>query len=74
MMGTIGNAMLGGVQGYMQQTGESPARVLGRVLGMGSEEMAVGVPKWAWAGVGFVAGATTMWVFRDQIRRAVGRS
>lgn len=53
--------------------GKSPVALAGRVLGMGEAEMKAGVPKWAWAGVGIVAGVTVMWVFGDKIKAVVGR-
>lgn len=57
----------------MQQKGESPLRMLGRIAGLGNAEMDAGIPKWAWLGVGVVVGATVTWVWGDKAKSLTGR-
>jgi len=57
-----------------QRSGESPVALAGRLVGLGAAEQRAGVPKWAWLGVGLVAGGALMWVFGDDLRRRLGGS
>lgn len=65
--------MADGLEPLLQRTGDTPAEFAGRLLGFGQAEMRAGVPKWAWFGVGMVAGATFMLLYGDRVRRFVGR-
>lgn len=58
----------------LERTGDNPVQFVGRLVGLGRGEMKAGIPGWGWASVGLVAGVAVMWVWGDQIKRAVGRS
>lgn len=49
-----------------------PMGVVGRLAGLGADEMDAGVPGWAWASIGFVAGAAVAYVLHPRIERVVG--
>lgn len=62
------------------QTAHSLSRDVGgvgalakRLAGLGSDEIAVGIPGWAYAAIGLGVGATLTYVFRDKIEEVVGR-
>ncbi len=57
-----------GFEPFLRVTGESPVRFAGRVMGLGTAEMDAGVPKWAWVGVGVVAGAVGMWFLAPALK------
>lgn len=63
----------GALAPIIEKSGQSPLALAGRILGLGTEEMKAGIPKWAWAGVGLVAGATVIWVWGDEIKGWVKR-
>lgn len=65
------SAVAGGVQPLLERTGESPAVFAARLVGLGRDELRAGIPKWGWAGIGLVVGASLMWAWGDQIKRAV---
>lgn len=44
-----------------------PLGLVGRAVGLGGDELDAGVPKWAWFGVGIVAGGIAMYFLRDRI-------
>jgi hypothetical protein len=46
-----------------------PVGVLGKVVGLGQEEVEAGVPWWAWLGVGVVAGGVFTYAVRDKLER-----
>lgn len=58
----------GALAPILQKTGQSPLALAGRLFGLGADEMKEGIPKWGWAAVGLVAGATVIWVFHDDIK------
>jgi hypothetical protein len=49
-----------------------PAGILGRAIGLGADEVAAGVPGWAWFGVGIVAGGIAMYFLRPRVEAFVG--
>jgi len=49
-----------------------PLGIVGRVAGLGADEMDAGVPTWAWFGVGVVGGAIAMYFLRPRIEAFVG--
>lgn len=53
--------------------GKNPFALAGRIVGMGDAEMKAGIPKWAWCGIGIVAGVSVMWAFGDKIKSVAGR-
>jgi hypothetical protein len=48
-----------------------PLGIVGRVAGLGGEELEAGVPGWAWFGVGLMVGAVAMYSLRDRVARFV---
>jgi hypothetical protein len=64
---------VGALAPLVQKSGQSPLALAGRLFGLGEAEMNAGIPKWAWAAVGLVAGATVMWVWSDEIKGWVKR-
>lgn len=44
-----------------------PLGVVGRVIGLGEEEIQAGIPKWAWLGVGLIAGGIGAYLLRERI-------
>lgn len=48
-----------------------PGAIVGRILGLGEDEMDSGIPGWAWAGIGFLAGAAVMYVAHDKVKRVI---
>jgi hypothetical protein len=49
-----------------------PLGIVGRMAGLGADEIEVGVPKWAWFGVGIVAGGIAMYFLRPRVEAFVG--
>ena len=49
-----------------------PLGVVGRVAGMGGDELDAGIPGWAWLGIGLVVGAGVAYTFRDRLEKVVG--
>lgn len=47
----------------LRRTGDSPETFAKRAVGMTSVEMAAGVPKWGWLGVGIILGAAVTYTF-----------
>lgn len=52
-------------------SGHGPKAFVGRVAGLGSYELRAGVPTWALVGVGFIAGATVVWVWGGKVKEAL---
>lgn len=63
--------MAGGLGAMMERTGDGPVQFAGRIAGLGRDEMAAGIPKWAWFGIGVAGGALLMWVAGDRIKQAL---
>lgn len=51
-----------------------PVAIAGRIVGLGQAEMDAGIPKWAWAGIGLILGASVMYVARPHIESALSRA
>lgn len=49
-----------------------PMGVVGRFAGLGADEVEAGVPKWAWFGVGIVAGGIAMYFLRPRVEAFIG--
>jgi len=49
-----------------------PLGIVGRVIGLGGDELDAGVPKWAWLGIGVVGGAIAMYFLRPRVEAFVG--
>lgn len=49
-----------------------PLGLVGRVIGLGADELEDGIPGWAWFGVGVIAGAGLAYTFRGRIEKVVG--
>jgi hypothetical protein len=60
------------VLGPTMQSAGGPLGLVGRLAGLGAEEVEAGVPKWAWFGVGIVAGGIAMYFLRPRIEAFVG--
>lgn len=45
-----------------------PVGVVGRLVGLGTDEVEAGVPWWGWLGVGVVAGGIVVYAVRDKIK------
>lgn len=61
---------LGAANAAMGAAG-GPLGVVGRVIGLGQDEIQVGIPKWAWFGLGIVAGGLAVYLLRDRIETLV---
>lgn len=61
-----------GVEPILERTGDTPGQFAGRLLGLGVDQQRAGVPKWAWFGVGLMAGGALVWTFRDDVQRLAG--
>lgn len=48
-----------------------PLGVVGRAIGLGQDEIQVGIPKWAWLGIGIVAGGLAAYLLRDRLEALV---
>lgn len=49
-----------------------PLGMVGRLVGLGADELDVGVPKWAWFGIGLVVGAGVAYTFHSKLERVLG--
>lgn len=49
-----------------------PMGLVGRVAGLGQDEMNARIPAWAWIGVGAIAGAAITYALKDRIARVIG--
>lgn len=65
--------VLAGALPYVKRAGETPASIAGRFLGLGQEQSISSVPKWAWFGVGAVAGVSVALMVVPAIQRRMGR-
>jgi len=57
-----------GADALMKKHKVSPQEVPYRLAGLGAAEQEAGVPKWAWFGMGVLAGSAAMFFFGDAIR------
>lgn len=73
MIDTLGAVAANMGPRLLRRTGDTPLSFAGRMAGLGAAEQRAGVPKWAWLGVGLVAGASLMWVFRPDLARLIDR-
>lgn len=46
-----------------------PLGLVGRLAGLGNEEIEAGVPWWAWFGIGMIAGGVVTYASREKIER-----
>lgn len=67
-MGKIAQGLLP----YVKRSGETPQSIAGRLIGLGKDEPITSVPKWAWVGVGAIAGAALALKVWPAIQRKVG--
>lgn len=44
-----------------------PLGLIGKVVGLGQEEIEEGIPWWGLMGAGFIAGGVVMYAFRDKL-------
>ncbi len=51
-----------------------PLGMVGRLTGLGADELDAGVPKWAWFGIGLVVGAGVAYTFRAKLERVIGEA
>lgn len=49
-----------------------PLGMVGRLAGLGVDELDAGIPKWAWFGIGLVVGAGVAYTFRERLEKVVG--
>jgi hypothetical protein len=61
------------VLGPAMDSAGGPLGLVGRVVGLGADEIDAGVPGWAWFGIGIVAGAGVMYALHDRIEAFVER-
>ncbi len=61
-----------GIEPILERTGDTPGQFAGRLLGLGAEQQQAGIPKWAWLGVGLIAGGAVVWTFGDDMKRFAG--
>ena len=60
-LGSAANEAVGGVRG-----------ALGRVVGLGADEMEAGVPGWAWFLIGVAAGVAAGYLAHDPVKERLG--
>jgi len=64
-------AAAGAMKPFLDRAG-GPLGVVGRAVGLGSDEMDAGVPGWAWVGIGVVGGAIAMYFLRPRVEAFIG--
>jgi hypothetical protein len=57
-------------QGMLDGMG-GPMGFVGRLAGLGTDEMDAGVPGWAWFGIGALAGGVAVYFLHGKIQRVV---
>lgn len=62
--------MAGAVGNVVRDVG-GPMGIIGRLAGMGQDEVEAGVPGWAWFGIGLVAGAAVMYSLHDKAKAVI---
>jgi hypothetical protein len=58
--------------GPMMQRLGGPKQLLGKIVGLGADEVEAGIPWWAWGLIGIGVGAVGAYFLHDQIERVVG--
>lgn len=48
-----------------------PVGVIGKLVGLGQEEVEAGVPWWGWLGVGAITGGLLVFTFRNKLEQIV---
>jgi len=48
-----------------------PIGILGKVVGLGSDDLKTGIPWWGWASIGLVGGVVIGYSLRDKISKVV---
>lgn len=61
----------GAVGSALEEVG-GPLGIVGRVIGMGIDEIEAGVPGWAWFGAGLFTGVGAAYVYRERLERLFG--
>lgn len=64
-------AMAGQARGMLDGLG-GPLGLVGRVCGMGQDEIEAGVPGWAWFGIGVMVGGAAVYLMRERIEKVIG--
>jgi len=59
------------VAGSVFQATGGPLGLVGRVAGLGMDELDAGIPAWAWFGIGVVVGGVGAFLLREKISRVV---
>ncbi len=49
-----------------------PLGMVGRLTGLGADELDAGIPGWAWLGIGVVVGGGLAYTLRDRIQKVIG--
>jgi hypothetical protein len=63
--------MAGAATGVLDGLG-GPMGLVGRVAGLGTDELEAGIPGWAWFAIGALVGAAATYHFRSNIEHVVG--
>jgi len=50
-----------------------PLGLVGRVAGLGADELDAGIPGWSWFLIGMVAGSAAMYFMKDRVEAFVER-
>lgn len=69
-MDFVGNVTLGDVQqawAAARSLDANPVRLVGRLAGLGSDELDAGIPTWAWVVMAFGTGVVVTAVWGDDI-------
>lgn len=68
----VGIAGLPEMAGPIVQS-HGPMGLVGRLAGLGADELDAGVPGWGWLGVGVVLGAVAAYSMHDRLQAFIGR-
>lgn len=63
--------MAGAATGVLDGLG-GPMGLVGRMAGLGTDELEAGIPGWAWFAVGAIVGAAAAYHFHSSIERVTG--
>ena len=64
-MNLYGAPLQGGVAMVNRYGG--PLGLAGKIIGLGKDELEVGIPGWAWFGLGCMVGGAVVFVNRDRV-------